>query len=348
MRQFFAAVSIAALTATLPASDGPTTRLIAIGDVHGGFDQFISILTRAQLIDGQRHWIGGNAILVQTGDVTDRGAAVRDVLELLMSLEKEATAAGGTVQVLLGNHEVMNMLGDRRDVSPDAIKSFGGEEKYREAFGPNGRYGRWLRSKPIIASIGGTVFMHAGINLDFTTETLDGLNKRARREIQQWDEGRKWLETQGRIKPSSDTYEVHQVARVEVDRANKIMAEQRHLETEVRRSAMLALPLANIGTSSLLAGDGPLWYRGFATWTDDEGAERVDALLKHHRVSRFVTGHTVQPNGQIRERFGGKVFLIDTGMLNGRFYPAGRPSALEIADGVAKPLYAEQLTDRLP
>ena len=62
-------------------------------------------------------------------------------------------------------------------------------------------------------------------------------------------------------------------------------------------------------------------------------------VLKHHRVNRFVTGHSVQPGGRITERFGGSLFLIDTGMLNGRFFPAGRPSALEITGAVTRQIY---------
>ena len=54
------------------------------------------------------------------------------------------------------------------------------------------------------------------------------------------------------------------------------------------------------------------------------------ALLQKFRVKRFVTGHTPQPAGRITKRFGGSLFLIDTGMLGGKFYPGGRGSALEI------------------
>jgi hypothetical protein len=99
------------------------------------------------------------------------------------------------------------------------------------------------------------------------------------------------------------------------------------------------LPVANIGASSLLNGDGPLWFRGFATWTDDEGAAKMAALLKFHKVNRFVTGHSVQTGGRITERFGGSLFLIDTGMLNGRFFPSGRASALEITGTSTKQIY---------
>jgi hypothetical protein len=314
-------------------------RIVAIADVHGGFEPFVSILTTAGLIDAQRRWSGGSTVFVQTGDVTDRGAGVRDALDLLMALEKAAPAAGGKVHVLLGNHEVMNLLGDTRDVSAEALNSFGGEAAYRAAFARDGKYGKWLRTKPILQVIDGTVFMHAGINLEFTQEALDELNQRVRREIAEWDQGRRWLEQQNLVKPSSTFQEVLLAARAEIDRVNAIMADKKHLPPETRRGAMLVLPVANIGASGLLHGDGPMWFRGFATWPDEQGEARMAALLKHHQVSRFVTGHSPQASGRINERFGGALFLIDTGMLNGRFYPAGRPSALEITGGTAKPVY---------
>jgi len=84
-----------------------------------------------------------------------------------------------------------------------------------------------------------------------------------------------------------------------------------------------------------------MWFRGFAQWTDEEGAPLMAGLLKKYKVKRFVTGHTPQPNGRISARFGNTLFLIDTGMVAGKFYPNGRPSALEIKGDVVTPIYVE-------
>ena len=201
--RLIATVLVAVTLAASAFTAQTPTRIVAVADVHGGFQPFVAILTAAGLIDAQQRWTGGRTIFVQTGDVTDRGTGVSEALDLLMTLEKEAAAAGGKVHVLLGNHEVMNMLGDTRDVSPDVLTAFGGEAGYRAAFGRDGKYGKWLRTKPILLNLDGTVFMHAGINLDFSTETLDQINRRVRREITEWDEGQRWLEQQNRIKPSA-------------------------------------------------------------------------------------------------------------------------------------------------
>src|SRR5262245_39076231 len=89
------ALSLALTCVLVPSAAPPATpqtpgnRIVAIGDVHGAFDQFVEILQAAGLIDAKRQWSGGNAVLLQTGDVFDRGPKVRDALDLLMRLEDE-------------------------------------------------------------------------------------------------------------------------------------------------------------------------------------------------------------------------------------------------------------------
>lgn len=106
-----------------PASEAPQI-VIAIGDVHGDFDDFCLILKRTGLIDVGRHWSGGHATLIQTGDLVDRGPKERETLDLMMNLEAEAVKEGGRITVLLGNHEMMNVMGDLRYVTPEIYASF--------------------------------------------------------------------------------------------------------------------------------------------------------------------------------------------------------------------------------
>src|SRR5262245_29092303 len=82
-------------------------RVVAIGDVHGAYDRFVAILRAAGLVDGRARWIGGRSILVQTGDVLDRGPASRRVLDLLRQLERDAGRAGGQVFALLDRKSVV-------------------------------------------------------------------------------------------------------------------------------------------------------------------------------------------------------------------------------------------------
>ena len=117
------AVSSLALVPAAFAGEGTcgitgVPRVVAIGDVHASFDNLVSVLTMAGLLDRSAHWAGGKGVFVQVGDILDRGVEARPVLDLLMRLEKEARPAGGRVIVLLGNHDVMNILGDLSAVQP--------------------------------------------------------------------------------------------------------------------------------------------------------------------------------------------------------------------------------------
>lgn len=102
----------------------PANRIIAVGDVHGDLDNLTAMLQRTGIVDGSGAWTGGAGILVQTGDLLDRGPEDKAVLELLMRLQQEAPTAGGRVVTLLGNHEVMNLIGDLRYVNPEVYADF--------------------------------------------------------------------------------------------------------------------------------------------------------------------------------------------------------------------------------
>src|SRR6185503_9643131 len=112
-------VRLAALLLFVAAIQRPVERVVAVGDVHGDLDRFTAILQKAGLIDNARQWTGGKATLVQLGDLIDRGPKSRAVLDFVMTLEKDAPKRGGTVLLNLGNHEVMNMMGDLVYVVPE-------------------------------------------------------------------------------------------------------------------------------------------------------------------------------------------------------------------------------------
>lgn len=82
-------------------------RRIVVGDIHGELDGFREILWNAGLTDKEDHWSGGDAILIQTGDVIDRGPWSRESVDYLRRLQAEAAGARGQVVRLCGNHELM-------------------------------------------------------------------------------------------------------------------------------------------------------------------------------------------------------------------------------------------------
>ncbi|OMP02375.1 hypothetical protein COLO4_11148 [Corchorus olitorius] len=101
----------------------PARRIIAVGDLHGDLDQARSALEMAGVLssDGEDLWTGGDSVLVQLGDVLDRGDDEIAILSLLRSLDIQAKAEGGAVFQVNGNHETMNVEGDFRYVEPGAF-----------------------------------------------------------------------------------------------------------------------------------------------------------------------------------------------------------------------------------
>ena len=379
---------ISAIVVSLHAQTAGPARVLAIGDIHGSLDGLVTILTRTKLIDAGRRWIGGTAILVQTGDMTDRGAGVRGVMDLLMALEPEARKAGGQLIVLLGNHEVMNLVGETRDATPEIFATFAerdsekrrdeawrqyeqlararqatggavpavylqpraawmaahppGYLEYREAFGPRGTYGRWLRSKAPAVRVAGTAFMHAGVNPSGGEMTLEDVNDQVKEELERFDAYLRALVDRKLALPFFSLREVLEVTVAELTvAAEKLSADK---ENRVAPSPALdsrglrdAVSVYDIAKWNILAPDGPMWFRGYATWPDTAGSS-VTAALQRLRAERVVVAHT--PQRGIVARFDNRVFLIDSGMLASVY--KGRPSALEIKDAGLKAIYPDE------
>ncbi|KAI3706178.1 hypothetical protein L6452_23742 [Arctium lappa] len=106
------------------ASPPPPHRLIAIGDLHGDLLKSKQALRLAGLIDSNDRWSGGSSTLVQIGDVLDRGGQELKILYLLEKLKREAVKSGGNVITMNGNHEIMNVDGDFRYVTPSGLDEF--------------------------------------------------------------------------------------------------------------------------------------------------------------------------------------------------------------------------------
>jgi hypothetical protein len=158
-------------------------RVVAVGDVHGDFRQFVGILRGAGLIDCDKNWIGGKTHLVQTGDVPDRGPDSRAVLNLIARLEKQAPLSGGRVHFLIGNHELMLMQTDLRYVHEGEILSYGGLKEMVKTMHPDGQYGRWLASHNSVIRINNALFVHAGLALEYSSLPVWVINETIRKEL---------------------------------------------------------------------------------------------------------------------------------------------------------------------
>ena len=83
-----------------------TKKVFVIGDVHGEYHGFAAALIAAKLMNPDLKWTGKKNILVQIGDIIDRGFYPMQIDSLLDILQVEAKKAGGKVVRLIGNHEL--------------------------------------------------------------------------------------------------------------------------------------------------------------------------------------------------------------------------------------------------
>jgi hypothetical protein len=306
-----------------------------VGDLHGDFSAWRDITLAARLVDAEGRWIGGDTVLVQTGDVVDRGPDSLRIIQDLMRLQREALPAHGQVIALVGNHEAMNMTGDFRYVSAGDYAAFvdGKSAQRREALYDSNKKAietayrqqdprttddaakqAWFNATPLgsiehsiawapTGAIGRWVAANPAVVL------LDGN-----------------IFVHGGISPL--------YANIPVD--------------EINRQVRAAL-LANTTDPQSIINDpmGPLWYRGLAA--ESTGAadspspsvngaapapeppieNQLETLLSFYGAKRIVIGHTAVLSGIIMP-YGERLIRIDTGISN---VYKGTVSYLEILDG---------------
>jgi hypothetical protein len=243
--------------------------------MHGDLAAARASLRIAGLIDDQDQWIGGDAVLVQTGDVLDRGDDEVEIFALLDALRPQAAAAGGRVLLMSGNHEVMNVQGDLRYVTPGGFEDFVGLNLPAEtlnhpalgrapefarprlaAFLPGGPYAQKMAELPLVLLVGDTLFAHGGVLPQHVRYGLDRINA----EAAAWMRG---------------------------------------------EAPMPAL---------LTSDDSPIWSRHFsATDPEDAPCALLRETLQLAQAKRLVVGHTPQLDG-ITSACDGQVWRIDTGM----------------------------------
>ncbi len=353
----------------------PASRIVALGDLHGDLERLTEILQRAQLVDAENRWIGGDALLVVTGDFLDRGTHVKAVMDLLMELEKKAPKAGGGVLVLLGNHEMMNLTGDLRYVTPEIYATFadskskGRQEKayktllktsqreakrlglpepedtpefrqewmethppgfveYRKALGPKGKYGRWIRNLPAVVRIGDIIFVHGGIHPRLADLSLDELNKRIKKERKAFDSWVGFFTEEGVFQPY---YPLNDMVAALKQRYDWLASSGKQgsngddwmetLDSKEQYQVKLIKAFFNMGAWLSVHPDGPLWFRGYGKWSEEEGTPQLAQVLAAYGADYMVVGHTIAAEKEILRRLGGKALLVDT----------VEPSALEIA-----------------
>lgn len=151
-------------------------RIVIIGDIHGDIRRFKDILIDAKIINKNIEWIAEpkNTIVIQMGDQVDsvnrdpsleEWEVLSDVEMIYFTdlLNKIALSKGGRVISLIGNHELMNIIGNFSYVSNNSLNN---NYKRQELFKPGGTLSAILSQRPLVVKIGKLLFCHAGLTLE--------------------------------------------------------------------------------------------------------------------------------------------------------------------------------------
>ena len=317
------------------------TRILSFGDVHGDILALYKFLQAAQILDPKSTitnpiWNGGDTILVQCGDILDRGAEELFCLRYLSSLARQAPAQGGRVILLHGNHEALNanglfqyadpkgneeievVLGKKMDNNKSEgtprwrIQYAGNQASRWAAFEPNGWLAEALYSNMSVAAVvGKTVFVHAGL-------TKDHISKFGGIEMMN-TEAREWFVSDYPDELKNDDGYKFQTVQEVIDNAN--------LRAKTASKTMPGCLGGGIGAAS------PVWMREYSSPADavpkaPMAQKMIDDCLGSigHGVQRMVMGHT--PQSQINAALKGKAWRIDVGASKGVMN--GAPEVLEI------------------
>lgn len=265
-------------------------RVVAIGDIHGDLPKAIRALEVAGVLDeqdGRPVWAGGDATIVQLGDVLDRGDCEIGVVLLLRELDRQARQQGGAVYMLNGNHESLNICGDFRYVTAgaflesaaaaglrgDALQGWDNQLRARlRLYSPGGPMAVELAKNPTVLVVNDTVFAHGGLLAQHVKYGLERLNA----EVASWMRG-----------------EVHP------------------------DGSHATPPFLAMGNSSSV-----MWNRTFGKeqWLNPYDRYHACNMLKHALeqcgAERMVIGHTPQMCGCNNE-CDGRVWRVDIGMSSG-------------------------------
>jgi hypothetical protein len=332
-----ALLALAALMAFIPAAApaASANRIVAVGDLHGDYQAWITIARAAGLIDANGHWAGGRTTLVQLGDLLDRQPDSLKIVRSLQQLQKEAPRSHGRVIVVLGNHEAMNLLGDFRYTTPGEFAAFAG---------PNSTAIRdrvYDENRPSIEKAA------QAANPALTPDQI--------RQAWMAEHPLGWVEHKIAWSPSGELgkWATRNPAVVKIDGTlfvhGGLSAEYAKLSLdEINRRVQTAMSSGDDGPSTILYDPlGPLWYRGLVGRDPDAEEVRakvapavhltidqeLDAVLSAYGAQRLVIAHTPDLKG-IEILHGGRLARIDTGIT--RAY-GGPLTWLEIVGGTMVP-----------
>lgn len=317
------------------------SRVVAFGDVHGAYDDWIQLLQEVGVIDAQLNWTGGNTHLVSVGDLIDRGPGSREVVELMIKLESQARQAGGAVHMVLGNHEVMVLTGKLNYVSAAEFAAFAEDETaaerdalfsqyqqfnpqadrasfdeamppgyigLRKAYATDGKLGAWLSRQPFAVKVNDKLYMHGGIASNITDMDLKELNFKLQGELQGYLAAIDALRKAGQLPLFVSRDDSLTFINTQVEAYSAANPRSRPKWFEDVRVAFAAQEYLVFDPFN-----APTWYRGTSRCHPLSESYNVEKFLKKVGARQVVVGHDPNPGTAI-SRMDGLVIRLDTGM----------------------------------
>ena len=352
-------------------------RIVAVADIHGANDAFVRILEMSRVIDTELEWIGGTTQLVIVGDVLDRGSDSRAALDLIMRLKPQAQTQGGDVHLVLGNHEIMNIVGDLRYVSAGEYAAFADEEPadiraaalerflagaggdddiaaradfdrryppgffaHREAFSSDGPYGAWLLEQPLLLLVNDSAFVHGGVSRAFGNAGGETVNTALKQQLRDYVAAMEQLIEVGLLSQTDDYYD-HPML---IERLEERVALGEASWPDDAQQA--AERVKDLNYAPVFALSSPTWYRGMVSCSPLVGRDHWLETLESLGAERIVVGHTPTPDALVLSRMDNGNLRVDTGMLQS--YYDGRAAALIIEDGELDVMYEDEPTSTSP
>lgn len=317
----------------------PGRRIVAVGDLHGDLAQARCALEMAGVLssNGQNLWTGGDTVLVQLGDILDRGEDEIAILSLLRSLDIQAKGSGGAVFQVNGNHETMNVEGDFRYVDSGAFDECTDFLEYLDDYGGNweeaflgwvGVSEKWKEDRKMLQNYWGPwnlVKKQKGVIARSILLRPGGLLacELARHAVVLKIDD--WVFCHGGLLP-------HHVA-YGIERMNREVSHWMRGLTENDNDC----PIPFIATRGY---DSVVWNRlysrdvsDFADYQNNQIYSLLEETLQAVGAKAMVVGHTPQTVG-VNCKYDCSIWRIDVGMSSGVLN--SRPEVLEIRDNTAR------------
>ena len=285
------------------------SRIVVIGDLEGNYEKFTDMLRTGGLIDERNRWSGGQAHLVQLGDIPDRGPNSRMIMDLLMQLEPQAQRAGGRVHALIGNHEAMNVYGDLRYVHPGEYAAFATSRSARTRDRYYTQYVRALRRSPPAS---GLPVFDAAYRAQWDAEHPLGWVEHRAAWGPRGHYGR-WIARHNAVIRINDSLFLHAGLGPSFAAAPR-PAMNTAVSSELNERPSVTYP------GILENQEGPLWYRGLSQNAEAAETANLENVLRAQGVARVIVGHT-KVTSTVLPRFNGRVLIADIAVPRGHQDP---------------------------